>query len=114
MSKHEVVKSATETGTVITGFGGNVATEEGVNALAAEVANRTDKLDMLFNNAGTSWGAPVEEFPYSAWNRVLDLNVTGLFNLTKLLLPLLGKAASPESPARVVNLGSVMGNGCIG
>jgi NAD(P)-dependent dehydrogenase (short-subunit alcohol dehydrogenase family) len=97
-----------------TGFGGNVANEEGVNALAKEVSDRADKLDILFNNAGTSWGAPIEDFPYAAWSRVLDLNVTGLFNLTKLLLPLLDKAASPDSPARVVNLGSVMGTAALG
>lgn len=98
----------------VTGFGGNVATEAGVLALAAEVGKRTAKLDILFNNAGTSWGAPIKEFPYSAWSRVLDLNVTGLFNLTKELLPLLEKAGAAGSPARVVNLGSVMGSAALG
>jgi len=98
----------------IEGFGGNVATEEGVLALAGEVGKRTDKLDILFNNAGTSWGASMSEFPYAAWSRVLDLNVTGLFNLTRELLPLLTEAGSLGSPARVVNLGSVMGTAALG
>lgn len=91
------------------GFAGNVAHEEGVLDLVKKVNQHTDHLDILINNAGTSWGAPLETFPYSAWSRVLDLNVTGLFHLTQQLLPLLEKAATSKSPARVVNLGSVMG-----
>ena len=91
------------------GFGGDVSTEEGVGALVAEVRKRTDKLDILFNNAGLSWGAELSEFPYSAWAKVLNVNVTGLFHLTRELLPELESAASEEDPARIVNLGSVMG-----
>lgn len=97
-----------------TGFGGDVSSQEGVTALANEVKSRTDSLNILFNNAGTSWGAPLEEFPYNAWKRVLDLNVTGLFELTRQLLPLLEKAATPADPARVVSLGSVMGTAPLG
>ncbi len=97
-----------------TGFGGDVSSEEGVIALANEVKSRTDSLNILFNNAGTSWGAPLQDFPYSAWKRVLDLNVTGLFELTRQLLPLLEKAATPTDPARVVSLGSVMGTAPLG
>ena len=91
------------------GFGGDVSTEEGIEALAAEVRNRTGELRILINNAGVSWGEPLETFPYKAWARVLNVNVTGLFHLTKLLLQLLDKAASDEDPARIINLGSVMG-----
>jgi NAD(P)-dependent dehydrogenase (short-subunit alcohol dehydrogenase family) len=91
------------------GFAGDVGSEEGVTALAGEVKKRVDVLDILINNAGLSWGAALEEFPYSAWARVLNVNVTGLFHLTRELLPLLTKAASFEDPSRIINLGSVMG-----
>jgi len=91
------------------GFAGDVGSEEGVAALAAEVGSRTDRLNILINNAGLSWGAELADFPYKAWARVLDVNVTGLFHLTRELLPLLDKAASHEDPARIINLGSVMG-----
>ena len=91
------------------GFAGDVGSEEGVLALAREVERRTDRLHILINNAGLSWGAELAEFPYKAWARVLDVNVTGLFHLTRELLPLLDKAASHEDPARIINLGSVMG-----
>lgn len=96
------------------GFAGDVSTEEGVDALVAEVKSRTDRLHILFNNAGTTWGEPMEQFPYGAWAKVLDLNVTGLFHLTRQLLPLLQAAATPGDPARVVNLGSVMGTAALG
>jgi NAD(P)-dependent dehydrogenase (short-subunit alcohol dehydrogenase family) len=91
------------------GFAGDVSTEAGVLALAGEVRKRTTRLDILVNNAGTSWGAPLDSFPYQAWARVLNVNVTGLFHLTRELLPMLEKTASLDDPARIINLGSVMG-----
>jgi NAD(P)-dependent dehydrogenase (short-subunit alcohol dehydrogenase family) len=96
------------------GFAGNVATEQGVADLAAEVRARGDLLHILVNNAGVTWGAPIAEFPYSAWAKVLDVNVTGLFNLTRELTPLLEAAATDDDPARVINLGSVMGTAPLG
>ena len=91
------------------GFAGDVSTEEGVAALVEEVRKRTDRLHILVNNAGLTWGAEYEKFPYAAWAKVLNVNVTGLFHLTRELTPLLDKAASHEDPARIINLGSVMG-----
>ncbi len=91
------------------GLRGDVSNEEGILELAQEIRARTDKLDILVNNAGLTWGAPLEEFPYQAWQRVMDVNVTGMFMLTKELLPLLEASASHEDPARIINLGSVMG-----
>ncbi len=91
------------------GFAGDVSSEEGIAALVAEVKARTDKLDILINNAGLTWGAEYAEFPYAAWDKVMRVNVTGLFHLTRELTPLLENAASDEDPARIINLGSVMG-----
>ena len=91
------------------GFGGTVASEEGVKALAAETRRRTDKLDILINNAGATWGAPFETFEWKAWERVLSVNVAGLFTLTRDLMPLLFQSGTEERPANVINIGSVMG-----
>lgn len=91
------------------GFAGDVGTEAGIAALVAEVAVRTDRLDILVNNAGISWGAPLDSFPHTQWGRVMGVNVAGMFTLTRDLLPLLRAAATPDHPARIVNLGSVMG-----
>lgn len=91
------------------GFAGDVATEAGVDALVAEVKKHTEHLDILMNNAGITWGAPLGQFPHQAWEKVMAVNVAGVFDLTQKLLPLLLKSASAEDPARVVNVGSVMG-----
>lgn len=91
------------------GFAGDVGTEEGVDALVAEIKARTETLDILMNNAGITWGAPLGQFPFAAWNKVMSVNVAGLFDLTQKLLPMLSASGSIEDPARVINLGSVMG-----
>lgn len=93
----------------VEGFAGDVSSEEGVLALAQEVGARTDQLHILINNAGLTWGADFASFPFKAWSRVMDVNVAGLFHLTRELVPMLEGAASDEDPARIINLGSVMG-----
>ena len=91
------------------GFGGTVQSETGVAALADEVRRRTGELHILVNNAGLSWGEPHANYPWKAFDRVMAVNVTGLFQLTRALTPLLLKAATPERPSTIINLGSVMG-----
>ncbi len=88
---------------------GNVADLPGIEAIAAELGKREEKLDILVNNAGAAWGAPLDEFPESGWDKVMDTNVKGMFFLTQKLLPLLRKAATHEDPARVINVGSIDG-----
>ncbi|WP_205697866.1 SDR family oxidoreductase [Conexibacter sp. SYSU D00693] len=87
----------------------DVSTPEGARELAAAVGERTERLHLLFNNAGATWGAPIEEFPPAGFDKVLDLNVKGVFHLTVALLDRLRAAATPQDPARVVNVGSVDG-----
>lgn len=82
---------------------------EGVGGLAKAIAARESQLDILINNAGASWGAPLEEFPEVGWDKVMDTNVKGVFFLTQQLMPLLRKAAAGPSPARVINIGSIDG-----
>jgi NAD(P)-dependent dehydrogenase (short-subunit alcohol dehydrogenase family) len=91
------------------GIPGDVSTPEGAAALAEATKARFPELNILVNNAGTTWGAPLEEFPASGWDRVAHTNVEGAFNLTVALLGALREAASREDPARVVNIGSIDG-----
>lgn len=91
------------------GFAADLSTEEGIAAFSSEVASRTDKLHILANNSGATWGAELEEFPHAAWGKIMGLNVAAMFTLTRNLLPLMQNAASDDDPARVINLGSVMG-----
>jgi 2-deoxy-D-gluconate 3-dehydrogenase len=82
---------------------------EGADALAGQLRERESVLHVLVNNAGVSWGAPIDEFPEIGWDKVMDTNVKGVFFLTQRLLPLLEAAATHEDPARVINIGSVDG-----
>jgi NAD(P)-dependent dehydrogenase (short-subunit alcohol dehydrogenase family) len=87
----------------------DLATPEGVASLAEGLAAATDRLDVLVNNAGATWGAPLEEYPDGAFDKLWATNVKSLFRLTVSLLPLLRTAASPADPARVINIGSIDG-----
>ncbi len=103
-----VAAELSEKGTCIA-MPGDLSTESGCRALADELAGREDRLHVLVNNAGNTWGAPLEEFGDAAWDRVLSLNVKGVFHTTKFLIPLLEAAATDDDPARVVNIGSIDG-----
>jgi NAD(P)-dependent dehydrogenase (short-subunit alcohol dehydrogenase family) len=87
----------------------DLSTEAGAEDLVRRVSEREPKLHVLVNNAGAAWGAPLEEYPDSAFDKVLNVNVKGIFHLTRLLLPLLRAAATDSDPARVINIGSVDG-----
>ena len=63
----------------------------------------------MINNAGRTWGSNFGSFPYDAWEKVLNLNVSALFHLTQKLVPLLAASAERDSPTRIINIGSVMG-----
>jgi NAD(P)-dependent dehydrogenase (short-subunit alcohol dehydrogenase family) len=88
-------------------FACDLSQESGCRSLVAQVAEHTAAIDILVNNAGATWGAPLEEYPESGWDRVMDLNVKGLFNTTRFFRPMLDKAAAPEDPARVINISSI-------
>jgi len=80
-----------------------------VRRLAAEIRERCDRLDVLVNNAGATWGASIDEFPEAGWDKVMDTNVKSVFFLTQKLLPLLEAGATAEDPSRVINIGSIDG-----
>ena len=104
----EVAAELSKVGTC-TALPADVSTEAEARRLAAEVAAREPALHILVNNAGANWGAPLEEYPDAAWDKVLALNVKSVFHLTRALLPQLETAASAEDPARVINIGSIDG-----
>ena len=69
-----------------------------------------DRVHVLVNNAGATWGAPLAEHDTASWDRVLNLNVQGVFHTTKFFLPMLrGGRRPPDDPARVINIGSIDG-----
>jgi NAD(P)-dependent dehydrogenase (short-subunit alcohol dehydrogenase family) len=89
---------------------GDVATVEGCERIGASFAEREELLHVLVNNAGTSWAAPIEQFPDWAFDKSFAVNVKAAFHMTRVLLPALRRAATPEDPARVIMIGSVEGD----
>ncbi|RUN76162.1 SDR family oxidoreductase [Sphingomonas sp. TF3] len=87
----------------------DVSTVAGCKALAAQLAEHTDRLDILVNNAGAAWGEPFEVFPEKGWDKVMDLNVKSPFFLTQALHAPLKAAASAGRPAKVINITSIDG-----
>jgi 2-deoxy-D-gluconate 3-dehydrogenase len=87
----------------------DVSTVSGCQALTKKYLEAEDHLDILVNNAGAAWGAPFDEFPESGWDKVMNLNLKSPFFLTQALHAALKKAASPERPAKVINIASIDG-----
>ena len=87
----------------------DLSREEECVRLAAEVGRFEERVHILVNNAGTNWGAPLEEFPGAAWDKVVDLNLMAPFFLTRAFLPLLEAGGTHDDPARVINIGSIDG-----
>lgn len=88
----------------------DLSTEASCLQLAREVSEITGgRLDILVNNAGATWGAPFDDHDDAAWTKVLDLDVKAVFHLTRFLHDELRAAATPEDPARVINIGSIDG-----
>jgi len=83
--------------------------KSGCDRLAAEVKKRTDRLTVLLNNSGATWGGAVDEFPENGWDKIMALNVKAIFYLTIALVPLLEKSAAEYLPSRVINIASVGG-----
>ncbi|MDE3064652.1 MAG: SDR family oxidoreductase [Acidobacteriota bacterium] len=87
----------------------DLSSEDECRRLAEELSRREDRLDVLVNNAGAAWGAPMADYDERAFERVLALNVKAVFHLTRFLRPLLEAAGTADSPARVINIGSIDG-----
>ncbi|TVY46584.1 Rhamnolipids biosynthesis 3-oxoacyl-[acyl-carrier-protein] reductase [Lachnellula occidentalis] len=84
---------------------------EGVEHLVREVSKTTGHVDILFANAGATWGESFDTHPDSAFAKVMDLNVKSVFNTIRLFAPLLQKNGTIEDPSRVIITASVAGIG---
>ncbi len=104
----EVAAELSRGGTCIS-LPADLGADNGAAELVKRLGEREPALNILVNNAGANWGAPLADYPDDAWDKVLGLNVKGVFNLTRHCLPLLEKAATAEDPARVINIGSIDG-----
>jgi NAD(P)-dependent dehydrogenase (short-subunit alcohol dehydrogenase family) len=79
---------------------------DGIPALVESVVARFDTIDILINNAGATWGAPAEDYPAEAWNKVMNLNVNAMFFLSQHV----GKHIMiPKRSGKIINISSVAG-----
>ena len=82
------------------------AREEDIRRLAAETVERMGPIDILVNNAGATWGAPAEDHPLDAWDKVMNLNVRGYFLLSQAVAK---SCMIPRGRGRILNVASIAG-----
>jgi gluconate 5-dehydrogenase len=80
--------------------------EEDIRRLADETLQRMGDVDILVNNAGASWGAPAEDHPVAAWDKVMNLNIRGYFILSQHLAR---ASMIPRKVGRIINIASIAG-----
>jgi len=85
----------------------DLSSVDNIHELVKTLGEKEEKLDILINNSGASWGAPLGEFPEKGWDKVMNINVKSVFFLTQSLLPMLKASASAEDPSRVINISSI-------
>ena len=84
------------------------AKEAEIRALADETILRFGHVDILVNNAGAAWGAPAEDHPVDAWDKVMNLNIRGYFILSQHIAK---HSMIPRKSGRIINLASIAGLG---
>jgi gluconate 5-dehydrogenase len=85
----------------------DVKDKASIQQVAAETLAKFGRIDILINNAGVSWGAPVEEMTLEQWDKVLSTNLTGTF----LFCQAVGKAMAAQASGKIINIASVAGLG---
>ncbi|MDL2355796.1 MAG: SDR family oxidoreductase [Pseudomonadota bacterium] len=84
----------------------DLADEQQVLPFVTEAIKRLGHIDILINNAGASWGAPAEDYPLEAWDKVMNLNIRSIFLVTQAV----GKLSMiPRQYGRVINISSIAG-----
>ncbi|MDV7090805.1 SDR family oxidoreductase [Rhodococcus opacus] len=94
---------------VIEAIQADLSSVDGCVRFADAVKARESRVDVLINNAGGTWAEELDTYPEAEWDAVMNVNLKSAFYLTQQVLPLLVAAASPESPARIINVGSIRG-----
>lgn len=100
------VEQLNSAGRTAVGFAADLGTPEAAARLTDRVIERFGRIDVLVNNAGAVWGAPAEDYPLEGWNKVIDLNVTGLFLLTQAVAR---SAFLKQGKGAVINVASIEG-----
>lgn len=87
----------------------DVTKPEDVERVVKKTLEEFGTIDILVNNSGATWGAPVLEMPLDAWRKVLDVNITGTFLMSQAA----GEAMVRQGSGKIINIASVAGLGGI-
>src|SRR5699024_9620691 len=85
----------------------DVTNVEDIKNVVKQTKNHFGSIDILVNNSGATWGAPVEETPHDAWKKVMDVNINGTFYMSQEV----GKVMIEQKSGKIINISSVAGFG---
>lgn len=102
----EAVAHLQQRGVEASAVAADLSKDASVGLLVGEALKRLGHIDILINNAGATWGAPAEDHPIEAWDKVMNLNIRSIFLLSQAV----GKQSMiPRQYGRIVNVASIAG-----
>ena len=104
--KDELEEAKKHLGSSCSIFVSDIGRREGIAPLVDDVTRQCGRVDILVNNAGATWGAPAEDHPLEAWDKLMNVNLTGLFLLSQRVAK---KCMIPAKWGRIVNVASIAG-----
>lgn len=102
----EAVAHLKQRGIEASAVAADLSQETAIATLTAEAIKRLGHIDILVNNAGATWGAPAEDHPIEAWDKVMNLNVRSIFLLSQAVAK---QSMIPRKYGRIVNVASIAG-----
>jgi NAD(P)-dependent dehydrogenase (short-subunit alcohol dehydrogenase family) len=87
----------------------DISDREAIDAVVAEVSSAVKSIHLLVNNSGATWGSPFDETPKLSFDKLLSVNLVGLFECSQAFAPLLEAGAEADRPASIVNIASIDG-----
>src|SRR5213075_3295755 len=104
--KDELEAAKKHLGAAASTFVCDIGKRESIVPLVDDVLKQCGRIDILVNNAGATWGAPAEDHPLDAWDKLMNVNLTGLFVLSQLVAK---RCMIPKKWGRIVNIASIAG-----
>jgi NAD(P)-dependent dehydrogenase (short-subunit alcohol dehydrogenase family) len=104
--KDELDQAVSRLGRQASAFVSDIGKREAIAPLAQAVQEKFGRVDILVNNAGATWGAPAEEHPLDAWDKLVNVNLSGLFALTQIIAK---RSMIPAKWGRIINVASIAG-----
>ena len=102
----ETTKKLSAAGLTVQPYVCDIGKREAIAPVADQILKKYGKVDILVNNAGATWGAPAEQHPLDAWDKLVSVNLSGLFVLTQIIA---AKSMIPAKWGRIINVASIAG-----